>query len=84
MDTCCICYYNYGLQEDGSFLCKDGICNSEMYKHNPSLCTHYVCERCCLILIQNTIVKCPLCREDWTEWIHSHYYTDSDYESDNE
>ena len=78
-EECPICYNKYGEQSDGEFLCKDGKCNSDM----SDLCTHYICVKCCKILRNNFIedededneVNCPLCREDWTEWIKGHYYT---------
>jgi hypothetical protein len=78
-DTCPICYNKYGIQEDGRFLTKDGKDNSD-YKE---VCNHYICFDCCYSLSKQSSVNCPLCREDWTEWIHSHY-TDSDDETDDD
>jgi len=82
MDTkneCPICYKYYGEQEDGSFLTKDGKNNSDY----AEVCKHYVCYQCCWKLSKEEHVKCPLCREDWTEWIHSHY-TESDESDEDE
>ena len=72
---CPICYTPYGEQEDGSFLCKDGKENSGIM----TPCKHYICVNCCWILMKLDHVACPLCREDWTHWIHSHYYSDDEY-----
>ena len=86
---CPICYVKYGKQEDGEFVCGDGKWNSDM----SDLCKHSICVKCCKILRNKFIedededeekkVRCPLCREDWTYWIESHYYT-TDEESDEE
>ena len=75
-DTCPICYNTYGFQEDGSFLCKDGIDNSGFA--DETSCKHYICVQCCIQMCNGDKVRCPLCREDWTDWIHSHYSSDSD------
>jgi len=93
---CPICYEIYGEQEDGNFLCKDGKCNSGY----ETECKHYICVKCCKTLRNKFIedededeeeedeekkVRCPLCREDWTDWIGSHYCTtdeETDYEND--
>ncbi len=72
-EACPICFTHYGEQEDGSFLTKDGKNNSDY----AEVCKHYVCHQCCWKLSLQDHVKCPLCREDWTDWIHSHY-TESD------
>jgi hypothetical protein len=80
MSDCPICYTTYGDQPDGSFLTKDGKNNSEMADE----CKHYVCYRCCYQLSKQKIVSCPLCREDWTEWIHTHYEEDEEEEEEEE
>lgn len=77
--NCPICYETYGEQSDGSFLCKDGIDNSNF----ETPCKHYICVKCCLGLIKDKNedddeVKCPMCREDWTEWVFNRYGSDSD------
>ena len=77
-EECPICYKQYGEQEDGSFLTKDGKKNSCCAEE----CSHYICYECCWRLAKQDIVLCPLCREDWTDWIHSRY--DSDDEELNE
>jgi len=78
-DECPICYTKYGKQEDGSFLCRDSIENSDI----PSDCTHYVCCSCAQTMYEHleeqyTLevdgeAKCPLCRADWTHWLMCHY-----------
>ena len=78
---CPICYEAYGEKPDGSYLCKDGKDNSG-YKEE---CKHYVCVECCKKLVKDVCrccdtVKCPLCREDWTDWIFSHYGEESEAE----
>ena len=72
-EPCPICLTHYGEQDDGSFLTKDGKDNSDY----AEVCDHYVCHKCCWRLSKQEHVKCPLCREDWTDWIHSRY-TESD------
>lgn len=69
--TCCICFESYGLQSDGSFLCEDGKFNSNFAEG----CKHSCCYNCCVSLYDNMIdeVRCPICREDWTEWIQDTY-----------
>jgi hypothetical protein len=92
-DECPICYKKYGYQEDESFLCRDSKDNSDY----AEACKHYVCVECCRVLAKQDTVLCPLCREDWTQWIHSHYPvaeeseeseeeddSDSDYEYNSE
>jgi len=83
---CPICYEAYGEKPDGSFLPKDGKHNSDYQE----ACNHYTCIKCCVGLIKDKCkscdtVKCPLCREDWTEWIFSHYSEDDyDFSDDDE
>ena len=75
--NCPICYNQYGNQPDGKFICKDGIKNSD-FSENCNCC-HYICVDCCETLSHiNTVILCPLCREDWTDWIKSHYDNDDD------
>jgi hypothetical protein len=78
MDECPICFTHYGEQADGSFLTKDGKDNSDY----AEVCKHYICHRCCWELSKQEHVKCPLCREDWTDWIHTHYTESDDDEED--
>ena len=67
-NECPICYCE--------LLIKDGKCNSD-YEEN---CKHYICVDCCYELadLLNTQMEvgCPLCREDWTDWLIDHYTTD--------
>ena len=71
--VCPICYKQYGEQPDGDFLCMDGIQNSEYGKY--SNCRHWFCVDCIneIYLQDNYTVFCPLCREDITDWIFTHY-----------
>jgi len=77
-EECPICYSEYS-RELG--ILKDGICNSG-YETN---CTHWVCMDCCETLSEYEDVKCPLCREDWSYWLETHYgeaISDTDSEPD--
>ena len=84
-DSCPICYSEYGPQEDGTFLCKDGINNSDY----ESTCKHYICVECCDKMCRKAVydrdeVQCPICRYDWTQWIIYRYKDDSYYNDDDE
>jgi hypothetical protein len=46
---------------------------SECTKEIPAGCTHYCCSDCCLKLSKTEKVFCPICRLDWTSWIHSKF-----------
>lgn len=74
---CPICYRTHGEQDDGYFLVFNGKDN---YNDFREICKHYICTECCAILAQQETVSCPLCREDWTDWIHACYLTDSEEE----
>jgi hypothetical protein len=93
-NECPICYIEYGKQEDGTFICKDGKCNSE----EPTKCHHYCCVPCCQ-KIYNKLREdfktpgwgktgkfpeayCSICREEWTRWILDNY--DDESEEDEE
>ena len=76
---CPVCYTEF------SQTVIDGKDNSD----SAEVCKHYLCVPCCQTLYNNLRkefkkggwgkkgktpdVKCPICREDWTEWILSHY-----------
>jgi hypothetical protein len=78
---CPICFKTYGDQPDGMFLCKDGKDNSEF----ADQCKHYFCVECCNHLANaSSIVFCPLCREDWTEWAQQQYVNQDDEEEDDQ
>jgi len=72
IEYCPICFDEYGCQKDGTFLCKDGKVNS----FYADKCNHYFCFKCinkfgkceCGCIKKTT---CPLCREDWTEYLIS-------------
>lgn len=85
-DSCPICFEEYGKQPDGGFLCQDGKHNSNFAEN----CTHYFCVRCIrkMVIIGRCscgslkITQCPMCREDWTEYLESHYRSESDSEEE--
>lgn len=81
-NECPICYVKYGEQEDGNFICKDGKCNSLFstecthYICVPCARTLYNNLRITMKGIEEdedeeneAVVRCPLCRENWTEWL---------------
>jgi hypothetical protein len=59
---CPICYRTYG---------------SDCEKEIPVGCTHYCCSDCCVKLSKTEKVLCPICRLDWTTWIHSKFNNDA-------
>lgn len=50
---------------------------SECTKEVPVGCTHYCCSDCCVKLSKTEKVFCPICRLDWTSWIHSKFNNDA-------
>ena len=68
-ETCPECFESYGLHEDGSFLCKDGVSNSGLEGYT---CQHYLCIKCWERMYQRQIYNCPLCRENLKIWIITH------------
>ena len=81
-EACPICFVNYGQQddEDETFICKDGKNNSFFV----TSCKHFCCVICIRKMSEQEEVRCPICREDWTEWCHGHYYSSDDEEEDDE
>ena len=67
-DECPISFekYGYGDREDGYFLIKDGKINNE----DTDICNHFICVNCCAEMWNQEEIRCPICREDWTEWMH--------------
>jgi hypothetical protein len=71
--TCPICYDNYGIQEDGTVLGYHGKFNSG--GGYGEKCEHFVCCNCfdklrVLNLNDNNDgVCCPICREDWSDYL---------------
>lgn len=65
-ETCPVCFESYGLHEDGSFLCKDGVSNSGLEGYT---CQHYLCIKCWERMYQREIYNCPLCRENLNIWM---------------
>ena len=68
-ETCPVCFECYGLHEDGSFLCKDGVSNSGLEGYT---CQHYLCIKCWERMYQRQIYNCPLCRENLNIWMITH------------
>ena len=68
-ETCPECFESYGLHEDGSFLCKDGVSNSGLEGYT---CQHYLCIKCWERMYQRQIYNCPLCRENLNIWMITH------------
>ena len=80
-ESCPVCLEEYGKKNDGTFLLKDGLCNSNCKKWSKYVekfeCKHFVCVKCCDQLfgkwytehysMWNQIGKipCPMCRVDW-------------------
>ena len=54
-ENCPVCFETYGLQEDGSFLYKNGVSNSDLKGHNCKL-------NCWDIMYEKEIYNCPLCK----------------------
>ena len=51
-ESCPVCLEEYGKQNDGTFLLKDGLCNSNCKKTSKYCedgfeCKHFVCVKCC-------------------------------------
>jgi hypothetical protein len=65
-ETCPVCFEIYGLHEDGSFLCKDGVSNSVFEGYT---CQHYLCIKCWNRMYEREIYNCPLCRENLKFWM---------------
>ena len=68
-ETCPECFESYGLHEDGSFLCKDGVSNSRLEGYT---CQHYLCIKCWDRMYQREIYNCPLCGENLKVWMITH------------
>ena len=68
-ETCPECFESYGLHEDGSFLCKDGVSNSGLEGYS---CQHYLCIKCWDRMYQREIYNCPLCGENLKVWMITH------------
>lgn len=76
-NECEICYKEFSRD---LYILKDGPSNSDM----PTKCIHYFCCQCWRdIGIHNKIIRCPMCREDVSEWFYSHYY-DDEYDDDDD
>jgi len=69
-EECCVCHEKPDIW--------DGPMNSDV----PTRCTHWACV-CCWQRIAGRDKRCPICREDLTEWIHCHKEDESD-DSDEE
>lgn len=68
MDTeieCPVCKENY---EDNG-LSMHGKCNTSL----KTDCKHYICSNCCLQLYRTRNTLCPICRDDWREFLSNNY-----------
>jgi len=76
-ETCPICLEAYD-REIGRL--KDGIQNSN-YESN---CPHWCCCMCWDTMSRqdNDTYSCPICKTDITDWLKTHYYSDSDDEEE--
>lgn len=74
-NECPICFEEYGKRLDGTILIKDGKTNSDMAEE----CEHFCCVNCLQTIYDNiecfncVNIRCPICREDWTAWLVTHY-----------
>ncbi len=80
-DECPVCYKTYGEQPGGWTLLKDGPQSAQ--------CKHSLCVDCCIQLSLQPTASCPMCREDWTEYLSGYaeangYDEEEDEESDDE
>jgi len=85
-EECAICYEPFGWRPDRIFYHKSGKCFSEYAEE----CKHYICEDCETGLIRGKCpcedcwdeIKCPLCREDWSDYLmnKSEWLIDAEYE----
>jgi len=85
--NCPICFEEYGEREDGTFLYQEGKDNSTF----ADKCKHYFCDKCIKKFSKcdcgcGKIKKtgCPLCREDWTEYIYYLRYFEMEEEEESE
>ena len=82
-ENCSICYRKYGLQSNGIFLCKDGHSNSDYI----TTCEHWFCCNCIDKFYIEQVYNCPICNENWLQWIksrHFYLYHNDDDDDDNE
>ena len=82
-ESCPICLERYGKQDDGRFLLKDGLCNSNCRKASKCWekfeCKHFVCVKCCEQMYENWYsedrqsgnIACPMCRVNWYYFLKS-------------
>ena len=83
--NCPVCFEAYERGERP----KHGKCNTDFAVQDG--CKHYVCYECCLTLARkirddDESVGCPMCREDWTEflWNVLDYYEEEEEEDEEE
>ena len=73
-EACGSCGVKYGIQATGEFICKDGPWNSD-FDHD---CTHHFCTPCLKTMENMCQMACPICDEDWSDWILGAYGSDTD------
>ena len=47
--------------------------DSPMNSDIPTYCTHWLCQGCWAEIKLRGKLECPICKEDLTTWMHSHY-----------
>lgn len=77
-DNCPVCHRRYD-RDEGPL--RDGPSNSDMQTD----CTHFLCVDCwsrmySLYRLYGQKPLCPVCKEECTEWLESHYPLDLDEE----
>jgi hypothetical protein len=70
-DACPVCFLD--MQECAPI---DGPTNSDI----ATKCMHYLCVSCWQTLYITRNARCPLCREDVSEWLYTHYETEDEDE----
>ena len=59
--NCPVCYHAHYM--------RDGPMNSDI----PTYCTHWLCSSCWGEIKKRGGRECPICREDVSMWLNSHY-----------
>jgi hypothetical protein len=88
-EECVICYEPFGwLRDSETFYYKSGKCFSKF----AGECKHYICEDCETGLIRDKCpceecedpVTCPLCREDWSDYLMNEpeWLSEAEYDED--
>ena len=71
--VCSICYVSQAEFDRDPMIALDGPSNCDI----PTACVHFFCTKCLHKMYEGKCVckmVCPLCRENVSEWWHSHHY----------